>query len=303
MSQRVHAPEQSQWQVNYRYWLPAGLVLVLLLWAYYPTLAVFAHKWLHDPQYSHGPLVPLFAAYLLWRSRQQLPRTPTPVLGAGLLLVGVAGGLRWLAGQLLFYQLDALSLLLVLAGLGLLAGGWPLLRWAAPAIGFLVFMIPLPYELERNVGQPLKAAATIGSTFLLQTLGFPALREGNLIVIDEVRLGVVDACSGLKMLMTFAAFSVGAALLIKRTRLEKALIICGIVPIAVLANILRIAATGISHVYVRDPQVLEFLHDFHGWLMMPIGLVLLGVELWVLRNLVVVEEPPPDAGGVDWLRR
>ncbi len=303
MSQQVHAPAQWQWQVGRRYWLPIGLMLALLLWAYYPTLVVFAHKWLHDPQYSHGPLVPLFAAYLLWRSRQQLPETKAPAVGAGLLLVGVASGLRWLAGQLLLYQLDALSLLLVLAGLCLLAGGWPLLRWAAPAIGFLVFMIPLPYELERNVGQPLKAAATIGSTFLLQTLGFPALREGNLIVIDEVRLGVVDACSGLKMLMTFAAFSVGAALLIERTRLEKALIICGIVPIAVLANILRIAATGISHVYVRDPQVLEFLHDFHGWLMMPIGLALLGVELWILRNLVVVEELPADSGGVEWLQR
>ena len=98
-------------------------------------------------------------------------------------------------------------------------------------------MIPLPYELERNVGQPLKTAATVCSTFLLQTLGQPAIRDGNLILIDEVRLGVVDACSGLKMMVTFAAFSVGAVLLMQRTRFEKLMVLLGIVPIAIATNV------------------------------------------------------------------
>ena len=149
------------------------------------------------------------------------------------MLLGVVAALRVAAGTLLFHQLDALSFLLGLAAASLAAGGVPLLRRAGPAILFLVFMIPLPYELERNVGQPLKTAATVCSTFLLQTLGQPAIRDGNLILIDEVRLGVVDACSGLKMLMTFAAFSVGAVLLMRRTRFEKLMVVLGIVPIAV----------------------------------------------------------------------
>jgi exosortase/archaeosortase family protein len=80
----------------------------------------------------------------------------------------------------------------------------------------------------------------------------------------------------------------------RRSLFEKFLVLLGIVPIAILANILRITATGLSHVYVRHPRIVEFLHDFHGWLMMPIGLGLLALELWILRHLILedkAEEP------------
>jgi len=258
----------------------------LLGWAYLPMLRVFFDKWANDPQYSHGFLVPFFSAYLLWQAWRAGPPAPRPRPLLGGALLAVALGLRAVAGALLFQQLDALSLLLALFGLVLAAGGGPLLRRTAPALLFLGFMVPLPYELERNVGQPLKTAATVSSTFLLQTLGQPAIRDGNLILIDEVKLGVVDACSGLKMMVTFAAFSVGAVLLARRTRFEKLMVLLGIVPVAVVANVLRITGTGLCYVAFADKGTLEFLHDLFGWLMMPIGLALLGVELWVLKRLV-----------------
>jgi exosortase len=250
-------------------------------------LAVFADKWVNDPQYSHGFLVPIFSIYLLRRAWKSAPvvSTPKPVLGCALLVLVLA--MRIVAGSLLFHQLDAASLLLALAAVSLAAGGWPILKRTGPAIAFLVFMIPLPYELERNVGQPLKAAATECSTFMLQTLGQPAIRDGNLILIDEVRLGVVDACSGLKMMVTFAAFSAGAVLLMQRSRFEKLMVLLGIVPIAIASNVTRITATGLSYVWFTDKNTIEFLHDFHGWMMMPVGLALLGVEVWVLRKLVL----------------
>ncbi len=224
----------------------------LLGWAYFPMLAVFADKWLNDPQYSHGFLVPLFSAYLLHRAWKSGPvqLNPMPILGCGLLVLVL--GMRVVAGSLLFHQLDAASLLLALAAISLAAGGWALLKRTGPAIAFLVFMIPLPYELERNVGDPLKVAATVSSTFMLQTLGQPAIRDGNLILIDEVRLGVVDACSGLKMMVTFAAFSVGAVLLMQRSRFEKLMVLLGIIPIAIVSNVLRITATGLSYVGLHE---------------------------------------------------
>src|SRR5262245_58789564 len=107
-----------------------------------------SHKWLHDPQYSHGYLVPAFAAVLLWLRRSHLPAArPVPcwwglaLLAAGLLLrmAGVYAYLDWL---------DAASLLPSLAGLFVLFGGWPALRWASPSVAFLLFMIPLPYRVE-----------------------------------------------------------------------------------------------------------------------------------------------------------
>lgn len=270
-------------------WQLAALV-GLLVWAYLPMLRVFFDKWINDPQYSHGLLVPFFSAYLVrqaWRAGPLTPR-PLPWVGCGLLAVTFV--MRALAGSLLFHQLDAASLLLALVAVTLAAGGVPLLRRVGGGLLFLIFMVPLPYELERNVGQPLKTAATVSSTFLLQTLGQPAIRDGNLILIDEVRLGVVDACSGLKMMVTFAAFSVGAVLLTHRSAFEKLMVLLGIVPIAVATNVLRITATGLAYLVFSDKGTLEFLHDFYGWLMMPVGLALLALELWVLKRLVVAEQ-------------
>jgi exosortase len=288
---RSSAPAVSQFPL----W-PLAALGALLVWAYLPMLTVFGDKWLNDPQYSHGLLVPFFSAYLIRRAWRDAPAAlrPMPILGCALLVVVL--GMRLVSGSLLFHQLDAASLLLALVGVSLAVGGGALLRRTGPGIAFLIFMIPLPYELERNVGQPLKAAATVSSTFMLQTLGQPAIRDGNLILIDEVRLGVVDACSGLKMLMTFAAFSIGAVLLMRRTRFEKFMIVLGIVPIAIVANVMRITATGLGYVWFSDPQFLEFLHDLNGWLMMPVGLALLGLEVWVLGRLVLPPEPARQPG-------
>ncbi len=264
-----------------------GLSL-LLAWAYWPTIAFLYQKWCSDPQYSHGFLVPIFSAYLLNQNRDPLLNAtlkPWPIVGAIVLLFAFV--LRALGGGLLFYQLDAISLLVAVAGVVLCLAGGRVCRLCGPAIGFLIFAIPLPYELERNVGGPLKIAATTASTFLLQTCGFPAIAEGNLILIDDVKLGVVDACSGLKMLMTFAAFSIGAVLLSGRTNFEKLIVLLGIVPISLLTNVLRITATGITNTFTDDKATNHLLHDVYGWLMMPLGLALLGLELWILKRLVI----------------
>lgn len=268
--------------------LMLGCFAGLLAWAYAPTLGFLVEKWTGDPQYSHGFLVPLFSAYLLHQNRpkfQAATLVATPWIGGFIVVVSLA--LRILAGGLLFHQLDALSFLVALAGLALAFGGAKLLKLAGPAILFLAFAIPLPYEMERNVGGPLKTAATVSSTYLLQTCGLPAIAEGNLILIDEVKLGVVDACSGLKMLMTFAAFSVGAVLLNSRTWFERGMVLLGIVPIALLTNMLRIVATGITQTVVSDKATNDWLHDVYGWCMMPLGLGLLALELWILKRLVV----------------
>ncbi|MCE9567478.1 MAG: exosortase/archaeosortase family protein [Planctomycetes bacterium] len=290
LTSKVPAPNTTAPIVRAQMW-PLAVLSGLLVWAYLPMLSVFADKWLNDPQYSHGLLVPLFSAFLIRRAWQSGTFTPRPMPIVGCLLLFVALAMRAIAGSMLFHQLDAASLLLALVAINVAAGGWPLIKRTGPAIAFLVFMIPLPYELERNVGQPLKTTATVCSTFLLQTLGQPALRDGNLILIDEVRLGVVDACSGLKMLMTFAAFSIGAVLLMDRTRFEKFMIVLGIVPIAIAANVLRITATGMCYVFFTNKNTTEFMHDALGYLMMPIGLGLLALELWVLTRLVVETGP------------
>jgi hypothetical protein len=96
--------------------------------------------------------------------------------------------------------LDAASLLPTLAGLGVLAGGWRLLGWLTPGLAVLCFMLPLPYELDLAVSGPLQTFATDGATYALQTLGRPAVAEGNVILIDDCRIGVLEACNGLGLM-------------------------------------------------------------------------------------------------------
>lgn len=275
----------------------ALLIGGLLAWAYFPTLRGLFQKWMDDPQYSHGILVPLLSAYLLYRNREKMTGDPKPWpwLGYGVLFLAL--GFRLVAALLFLLPLDAFSLVLCLTGLVMVTGGKPMLRWTWQSLVFLLFMIPLPYQLERMMGAELQSIATVAGTFMLQTLGQPAVQEGNRILIEDVQLGVVEACSGLRMLMTFAAFCVGAAMLLDRHWLVKALVLASAAPIALLTNILRITATGLAHVWLKHSaskgSVLGFIHDFNGWMMMPIGLAFLLAELWVLKHLLIEPERTP----------
>jgi len=296
---------------------------LLIIWAFFSTIGLLVDKWIADPQYSHGFLVPLFSLYLLRRAVIETPATsglhqwyglrqvvmsvvvvmqaaasspawrstPRPIIAIGLLVI--AFGLRLLSGGLLFIQLDAFALMLSLTALAFAMGGSRMARVTAPAVIFLIFMVPLPYELERNVGGPLKIIATESSVFFLQTIGYPAVAEGNVILIDEVRLGVIDACSGLKMLVTFSAFAFGAVLILDRTWFEKFLVVLGVVPIAVITNVLRITATGVVYTLTNDKAIQTNAHEYFGFAMMPVGLGLLALQLWVLGRLVVQPKTMP----------
>lgn len=261
-------------------------------WAYWNTLLDIGEKWATDPQYSHGFLVPVFAGYLLYRRRAQLavgefrPRW----WGAGIVVAGL--GLRFVG--FLFYQpwLDAASMLVVLTGITAAAGGRRALVWAAPALLFLVFVVPLPYRAQILLGGSLQGVATFASTYALQTLGVPAVAEGNIIVLTDTRLGVVEACNGLNMLVTFFALATAVAILAERTLAEKLLIVASAVPIAVAANVFRITLTGVLFEAQQGEWAHKVFHDFAGWLMMPLALCLLLAELFVLKKSIV---PVPDA--------
>jgi exosortase len=259
-----------------------GLVGAMVLWAYWTTFTDIVELWINDPQYSHGFLVPLFAAFLLWRRWGELRWDDARPRWWGVGIVAGGAGLRLLGH--FFYQpwLDSGSLLIVLAGLAASSGGRKALTWAAPAILFLAFMLPLPYRFQTMLGGSLQNVATVASTYALQTLGAPAVAEGNVILLSETRLGVVEACSGLTMLVTFFALAAAVAILAGRSWVEKALVLLSAIPIAVLTNVVRITATGLLFEANRDELARAVFHDFAGWLMMPLGLALLFTELSVL---------------------
>jgi exosortase len=151
-------------------------------------------------------------------------------------------------------------------------------------------MIPLPYTLSYQMSGPLQQFATICSTFLLQTIGMPALAEGNTILINDGSIGVVEACSGLRMLMVFYALSCGVALVIRRPWLEKVILVVSAIPIALAVNILRITVTGVLHECVSSDMANTFFHDVAGWFMMPMALGMLWCEYHLLTRIFLPEE-------------
>ncbi len=269
--------------------LGAGLA-VALGWAYWPTLESLAQRWAHDPQYSHGYVVPVFALIVLWFRREQFPGADLRPNWWGLAFLAAGTALRLVGAYFYLDWFDGLSLLPSAAGLCLLLGGWPALRWAWPAIVFLVFMLPLPYRIEVGLAQPLQSLATTVSTYTLQTLGLPAVARGNIIQIDDVEIGVLEACSGLGMLMTFFALSTAVAFVIRRPLRDKVIVFLSAIPIGVLMNLLRITATGVLHHTAGSELANLVFHDLAGWLMMPLALGALWLELLFLKHLVVPVE-------------
>jgi exosortase len=265
-------------------WLLLGL-LGVLTWVYWPSLVQMVQRWSEDPQYTHGYVVPLFAVIVLWFRRDLFPvdRIRTSWLGVLLLL---AAALCRLAGSVYSFEwLDAGSLLPALAGVVLLVMGPAVTRWAWPVAAFLMFVLPWPWQFDQLLTYPLRHVATICSTYLLQTLGLPAVARGNIIVINQLEVGVVEACSGLGMLMTFFALSTAVALIVRRPRVDRVIVFLSAVPIGVLMNVLRITVT----VYLFEAASADLarlvFHDIAGWVMMPLALIVLWLELLFLGRL------------------
>ncbi len=279
--------------------LVAGCVLAAgLAWSFWPTLEELSHRWASDPQYSHGYVVPFLALVLLWVRRGARPPALLQPSWWGVAFLAAGGVICLVGGYFNFSTLDQGELLVGVTGCCLLLGGWPALRWAWPAVAFLVFMLPLPYTLETALSHPLRHVATLASTYALQTLGFPAVAEGNVILIGDLKLGVLEACSGLSMLLTFFALSAFVAMIVRGSLPARGLIFLSAVPIGVLMNVARITATGALARLVSSAAANVLFHDLAGWLMMPLALGLLWLEVWVMGRLFVQRTGPVPLPGV-----
>jgi exosortase len=266
-----------------------GVLLIgaVILASYFGTLAHLVGRWSREPDYSHGFLVPIIAAWLLWRRRDLLSLVPSPVhgrwLGPVILLVSCL--LRVFSVYFDFVLADAVALVVCIAGVPALMGGYSGIRWSWPGIVALLFMVPLPGIVAGRLSGPLQHLATVCSTFALQTLGVPAIASGNVIWLSHGKIGVVEACSGLRMLMMFGAVTMAAVFVLKLSPWEKITILLSSVAIAIVANVIRITATGVAHELVGPELAAKIFHDLAGWIMMPLAILMLGLEVVLLAKL------------------
>jgi exosortase len=270
-------------------WSIAGLLAMglAIVAGYAGVLAHLVGRWTAEANYSHGFLVPFISGWLLWHRRELIASVKAPIrgrsLGIAFLVLSVL--VRMFAAYFGFILAEPLAFILCIAGATALMGGLPALRWAWPAIVFLVFMIPLPGAVGGRLGGPLQHLATLGSTYALQTLGIPAVASGNLICLTHGRIGVAEACNGLGMLTTFFAVTTAAVFLLKLSAWENICVLASSVGIALLANILRIAATGVAQELIGVEFAERVFHDFAGLVMVPLALLMLGIEVLLLSKL------------------
>jgi exosortase len=208
---------------------------------------------------------------------------------------------HWAAVFFNYESLPELSMIPFFAGMALFVGGWQAFRWSWPAWTFLCFMLPLPGMVQGWAAQQLQAIAARASGFVIQTLGIPAVVSGNLINISGWKdpLNVAEACSGLRMMTLFFAICIGAAFIVKKPLWEKLFIVASAAPIAVAANVVRIVLTALLCELARHwPNLIDqekamgFIHDWVGYLvMMPFGLVMLWLEVFLLNKLLIQSMP------------
>jgi exosortase len=279
-----------------------AVVIAVLGWAYTPNLRYLIATWIHDPNYSHGFLVIPVALFILWRRWEDAESPairPWPWAWGALAAVLAVRAYLYENG---YEWSETATLLPTVACLTLAAGGWPLFRIAWPAIAFLLFLLPLPPDINGILSQPLQRLATAGTCELLRISGLWVLAEGNVIYVGADPLEVAAACNGLSMLMCLAATVAAMTLLVKMVPWKRIVLLASMVPIALLSNILRITATAWCFRLLGSDKGAHIAHDAAGWLMMPVALILVGLELALLSWLFVAVEELP-AARADQVRR
>lgn len=323
-------------------WAVFVALIAVLVFGYWNMFEYTASFWDKD-LYSHGYIIPLISAYLLWMrsgvslkegegafffgSMVVLAIWPIKAIATGesipdWSLVGtltiaflifmyflsrkrlhaVSGSERWIGFAILVAclclrlwastydanPLDRLTFIGALLGITQMVGGWSMLKWAGPPLVFLIFMFPLPSVLENSVLWGLQRVAAICSTWTLQLIGIPALREGSKIAIDALDLDVADACSGLRMGTIFGAMSVALAMIINRPWWDRVAILLSAIPVALFTNVIRITVTALLYLAFPESDAIKHaVHDWAGLAMMPIAMGILWAELQLLNKITV----------------
>ena len=236
-------------------------------WLYWPVLAKLSADWSADPNYSHGVIVAPLALYFAWGRRDALGAAalrPSIVLGTLLIGFGLLLLLAGVRGAELFLQ--RVSMLPVLAGIVVLVLGTRHLRLLLFPLAFLLLMIPLPAILFNQVTFPLQLLASRFGESVLGVAGVPALREGNLILLPYTTLVGVEACSGIRSLISLLTVAVAFTYIQGMRPIAGSLVVLSTIPLAIAMNGVRVAGTGLAaHHY--GPRVADgFLHGFSGWL-------------------------------------
>jgi exosortase len=256
-------------------WLPYGIIAILLCALYYRVAIKLVYDWYTLPDYSHGFLVPFFAAFLVWDKRKVLSTTPVKQTWAGIALVvlGLAVLILGVYGVELFTA--RISFVILLTGLIWTFFGWAMVRALQFPLLVLILAIPFPAIVFNQITFPLQLFASRIASEILPLLRVPVLLDGNVIRLPVMPLEVAEACSGIRSLMSLFTLAVFYGYFLERTTTRRIILALASIPIAVTANVFRIVGTGLCVQYWDPEKALGFFHEFSGWVMFVISLACL----------------------------
>ncbi len=279
-----------------------GAALVAVFWELLdfvpPEFGLLVWSWIYEADWSHGPLIPVFSAYLVYLRWDEIRRTR--VTGAWVGLVVLLGGLGlylWALTGLPFAYAKPLALMITLLGVIIWLCGLPIMRYAWLPWLYLFFAIPMPQRVYFALTNPLRRmAATVASAVLnaLPGVELEVQRVGSNLEYfyrgESGVIGVADACSGMRSTVTLCALGVAVAFMSERPTWQRVVLVLSCVPIATFCNFIRVTVTCWIHVFI-DPKYAS--GQYHMMLGLAVILLAFGIFSglgWVLNNLFVEED-------------
>ncbi len=271
-------------------WATIAWVSVLLAACYAPVLLALLQQWSNDPDMGHGFFVPLIAAGIAWHKRDQIAGlTPKPNWW-GLVIMAWAGFQLYIAtlGAELF--LARTSLVISIIGAVVLLGGTAYARVFAFPLFLLFFMVPIPAVIYNQLTFPLQQIASGFAETLIGWTQIPVVREGNILILPSQSLNVVEACSGIRSLLTLTFFSLVYGYVFERRGWARIVLFLSTIPITILANAGRVALTGV--VSQINPDLAEgWFHEAQGMVIFVIALaILIGFHQLIIRTTNFIEK-------------
>ena len=255
-------------------WQGALLVAVFVA-LYFSVLLHLVRQWYTDPDYSHGFLVPFLSAFLIWQRRDELSQVVRRPSNWGLLIVVFSLGLLFLGSMGAELFLSRVSMIGTICGMIVYFSGWRLLRSMAFPLAFLLFAIPIPALIYNEIVFPLQGIASRFATSFLEMLNlFPIMREGNILIMPGMRLEVVEACSGIRSLMSLMALAAGYGYLAEESIAMRWFMFLAMIPLAIISNGTRVMITALMTNYIGPRAAEGFMHEFSGWVIFVVATAL-----------------------------
>src|ERR1039458_2615305 len=263
-------------------WVAWAWFGALLLLSYAPVLWRLVRQWDSDPDMGHGFFVPLVVGFIVWQKRAELLALKPEAKWWGLAVVLYAGLQLWIAtlGAELFLARTAFVISIV--GIVLLLGGTAWVRALAFPLFLLFFMIPIPTVVYNSITFPLQLLASRVSTQALDLMQIPVLREGNVLELAEQKLSVVEACSGIRSLLSLTFLSLVYGYFFESKVWMRVVLFVSTIPIAIVANASRVTLTGVLTEY-KPALAGGCFHTASGWVIFMVALAIMIVLHQILN--------------------